>query len=142
MSITITRVNIGMEIEKRITELNMTKTDFAKKLGIRQQHVNALLEKPDINTARLAKICEILDFDFFALYSPKTPNINAYLSALTLGSGDANNNIGDAALQAQLAICMNDVKNLKALNETLTNNLHDKERIIRILSKDNDIPDL
>ena len=60
-------VHIGAEIKKRMEELNMTKTEFGNQIGVQQQHINKLLERDYIDTKKLYRICEVLDFNFFAL---------------------------------------------------------------------------
>lgn len=94
--------HVGQAIKKRLVELSMNKADFAKELGIQQQHVNRILERETMETKKLYKICEILDFNFFALFCDGMTPVNAYLAAVALGDGDALNNIGDAALAAQM----------------------------------------
>ena len=61
-------VNIGLAIEQRMNELNLTKSELGRRIGIPQQNVNRILNKPDIDTDKLARICKALDFNFFALY--------------------------------------------------------------------------
>lgn len=64
-------VNIGLLIEQRVNELNLNKSEFARRLGIANQNINAIFGKESINTDRLAKIGEALDYDFFAHFRPK-----------------------------------------------------------------------
>ena len=87
----LNKVNIGSEIGNRIKHSNMTKTEFGRKLGIPQQNVNRILEKPSIDTDKLLEICKVLDYNFFALYHEAAQNITLqadHKSALTL-TGDA-----------------------------------------------------
>lgn len=102
INIALRYCHVGQAIKKRLVELSMNKADFAKELGIQQQHVNRILERETMKTKKLYKICEILDFNFFALFCDGTTPVNAYLAAVVLGDGDTLNNIGDAALAAQM----------------------------------------
>lgn len=87
------------------------------------------------------------------IFSPcsarSTPQISAYLAAVALDGGDANNNIGDSGLAAQLTAEQTKVENLngtiKLLKEQidslnaqiirLDSNLKDKDAIIELLKE-------
>ena len=102
-----------------------------------------------METKRLVKACKALDFNFFALFCPVNPQISAYLAAVALDGGDANNNIGDSGLAAQLTAEQTKVENLngtiKLLKEQidslnaqiirLDSNLKDKDAIIELLKE-------
>ena len=108
-----------------------------------------LLERETMETKRLVKACKALDFNFFALFCPVNPQISAYLAAVALDGGDANNNIGDSGLAAQLTAEQTKVENLngtiKLLKEQidslnaqiirLDSNLKDKDAIIELLKE-------
>lgn len=99
-----------------------------------------------METVRLVKVCEALDFNFFALFSPMQNQISAYLAAVTL-DGDAHNNIGDSALAAQLTkeqstvesqnetikLLKEQIETLNAQIIRLDSNLKDKDAIIELL---------
>ena len=91
MKLGIQQVHVGQAIDKRRIELGLSKSEFGRKIGVPQQHVNRILERETMETARLVKVCEALDFNFFALFSPMQNQISAYLAAVTL-DGDAHNN--------------------------------------------------
>lgn len=144
--IELNNVHIGEAIKKRFDELEITKTEFGRRIGIPQQHVNRLFERDTMETKRLIKVCRALDFNFFALFCDFPPQINAYLSAVATGSAPASLNIGDAAiivelekikvklegaestereLRAQIAALQDNVATLK-------NNLADKDELIKV----------
>ena len=93
------------------------------------------------------KICRALDFNFFALFCQFPTNISAYLSAVALGDGDANNNLGETAILSQLEILKvkleekegtvadlrDQIGGLKDNVEQLKSNLRDKDEIINLL---------
>ena len=97
-NIQLKEVHIGQEIDKRRAELNMSKSEFGRLIGVPQQHVNRIFEKVSIDTAKLIKISRVLEFNFFSLYCDIPNNVYAYMAAVALGDGNAMNNIGDAAL--------------------------------------------
>lgn len=61
-------VNIGPLIARKLNELNISKSDFARKLGIANQNVNRILEKKSIDTGKLVEISEALGYNFFKAY--------------------------------------------------------------------------
>lgn len=63
-------VNIGLLIRDKARELGVNKSELAKMIGIQNQNVNRILESENINTDKLIKISEALDFDFFSYYRP------------------------------------------------------------------------
>lgn len=140
-------IHIGAAIKKRLDELEMTKSEFGRLIGVPQQHVNRIFDKESIDTIRLAKICRALDFNFFALFCRFPTNVNAYLAAVALGDGDALNNIGDTALLAQIESQKVKVANLEKTEkdlrdqisvlqrsvDQLTSQLGDKNEIINLL---------
>jgi DNA-binding Xre family transcriptional regulator len=77
-------VHIGNAIEKRIEELGITKTEFAKRAGIPQQHAYRVFERNTIETKKLMKICKVLDFNFFTLFCEGNDNTSAILSVLDI----------------------------------------------------------
>lgn len=62
-------IHIGQEIEARVNELRLSKTEFGKRIGVPQQNINRIFEKASIDTEKLIAICNALDFNFFDLYS-------------------------------------------------------------------------
>ena len=148
MKLGIQQVHVGQAIDKRRIELGLSKSEFGRKIGVPQQHVNRILERETMETARLVKVCEALDFNFFALFSPMQNQISAYLAAVTL-DGDAHNNIGDPALAAQLTkeqstvesqnetikLLREQIESLNAQINRLDSNLKDKDAIIELLKE-------
>ena len=146
MKLGIQQVHIGQAIDRRRIELGLSKSEFGRKIGVPQQHVNRILERKTMETVRLVKVCEALDFNFFALFSPMQNQISAYLAAVTL-DGDAHNNIGDSALAAQLTkeqstvesqnetikLLKEQIETLNAQIIRLDSNLKDKDAIIELL---------
>ena len=130
---------MGREIARRLDELNMTKTEFGKLIGVQQQHVNRILERDTMETKKLYKVCQVLEMNFFALFCKFPTNVNAYLAAVVLGNGDANNNIGEAAILSEIEKLKSDVKHYEESNallreqiQTLRDNLADKDELIQV----------
>lgn len=148
MNIIVSPVHVGQAIEKRRNELGISKSELGRRIGVTQQHVNRILERETMETNKLVKVCEALDFNFFALFCPMQHQISAYLAAVAV-DGNAHNNIGDAELAAQLNKVQSEVENknetilllkeqIESLNaqiKRLDSNLKDKDAIIELLKE-------
>lgn len=55
-----------------------------------------------METKKLYKVCLVLAMNFFALFCKFPTNVHAYLVAVVLGNGDANNNIGEGAILSEM----------------------------------------
>lgn len=142
MNIELHDIHLGKAIKKRLEELEMTKTEFGRRIGVPQQHVNRIFERETMETKRLIKVCRALDFNFFALFCKFPTNVNAYLAAVSLGEGDASAIIGDTAVltelevtKAKLAGAEKETVRLEQHIASLESNLQDKERIIKLMDK-------
>lgn len=150
-NIELKEVHIGQAIKKRLEELKMTKSEFGRLIGTPQQHVNRIFERDTIETKKLIKISRVLDFNFFALYCEFPTQISAYLSAVAMGDGDANNNRGEAAVLSQIEVMKlkleksegiesdlrDQIAGLKDSVEQMKSQLRDKDEIINILKNNN-----
>lgn len=147
MVIKLNKVHIGEEIKKRLDEKKMSKSEFARRIGAQQQHINRVFEKDTIETKRLEAVSEALDFNFFSLYCDNPNNVFAYLAAVALGDGDAINQTGDAALIAQIEVYKAKISGLERERDALASqvesykknvdqleaNLRDKDEIINLV---------
>lgn len=148
MNIEIKSVHVGEAIEKRRNELGLSKSELGRKIGVPQQHVNRILERETMETKRLVKVSEALDFNFFTLFCPVQHQISAYLAAVAL-EGNAHNIVGDSELASQLTTAQMEIENQKetikllkeqveSLNAQITrldSNLKDKDSIIELLKE-------
>lgn len=100
--IELKNIHLGQAIKKRFDELEITKTEFGRRIGIPQQHVNRIFERDTMETKRLIKICRALDYNFFALFCEFPSKIDAYLSAVNIGDGDMTYQMGGEAVVAEL----------------------------------------
>lgn len=152
MVIKLKKIHIGKEIKKRLDEKKMSKSEFARRIGVPQQHINRVFERDTIETKRLEDVCEALDFNFFSLYCDNPNNVFAYLAAVNLGEGgEAINLMGDAALLAQIEVykekvaglerernaLAGQVESFKKNVEQLESNLRDKDEIINLVRNSN-----
>ncbi len=63
------RIYIGEEIKKVMSERHVTKAELARRLGIRPQSVDYLLTRKSVDTDTLYNVSKVLDYDFAMLYS-------------------------------------------------------------------------
>ena len=63
------RIHIGKKIKKVLDNSEITKVEFAKRLGITRTVAYNIFERKSINTALLARISLVLRHDFFKHYS-------------------------------------------------------------------------
>jgi hypothetical protein len=61
-------LHIGKEIEKKYQNSGMKLSEFAKRINTSARNVYSIFARPEIKTDQLAKISEVLRFNFFSLY--------------------------------------------------------------------------
>ncbi|MBQ7018853.1 MAG: helix-turn-helix domain-containing protein [Bacteroidales bacterium] len=64
-------MHIGQLIQETLKEKGKTVVWFASMLSCHRTNVYKIFSKKSIDTHELERICKILDFDFFSLYSQK-----------------------------------------------------------------------
>lgn len=62
------QLHIGKEIEKIYQNSGMKLSEFAKRINTSSRNVYSIFARPEIKTDQLAKISEVLRFNFFSLY--------------------------------------------------------------------------
>lgn len=124
----IERVNIGLLIEQKMNELDITKSEMARRCGIANQNINRVLDKPSIDTDKLISISEALGFNFFDCFrSIDKINIAADNGGVAIsGNGTAHHFTTNSSCDT--AVLEERVKALEAL-------LAEKERMIRLYEK-------
>lgn len=68
----IKHVHVGQAIDKRRNELGLSKSELGRKIGVPQQHINRILERETMETNRLIKVSEALDFNFLFPFLSET----------------------------------------------------------------------
>lgn len=72
MEVAVKSVHIGEAIEKRRLELDISKSELGRRIGVSQQHVNRILKRDTMESKKLVDLCHALDFNF-SLCSVKCP---------------------------------------------------------------------
>lgn len=116
------KVNIGLLIEQKMNELDINKSEMARRSGIANQNINRVLERSSIDTDKLIAISEALDFNFFDCF--RSIEDNSIATADNGGVAVA----GNGTASCEVAVLQERIKSLEAL-------LAEKERLIKVYEK-------
>lgn len=103
---------IGKCIEQRINELGMSKSEFAKKIGVLQPNVGRILESDNIKTDKLVEISNALGFNFFQLYSSNGSEKTKLLNVKTVRQLIFDKRISEIDLASKLGITRSVLANI------------------------------
>lgn len=145
----INKVNIGLTIEQRLNELNMSKAEFGRLIGIPQQNVNRILTRVSIDTDKLIEISEALQYNFFKEYFDDSAIISAdrggiaaggnINSSTTMGDGARStitNNYGETCNNGEPSpIVQTLTESVATLTRELETSQEQKSRLIGIIEK-------
>ena len=123
------KVNIGLLIEQKMNELDINKSEMARRSGIANQNINRVLERSSIDTDKLIAISEALDFNFFDCFRSIEDNSIAPADnggVAVAGNGTAHHFTTNAS--CEVAVLQERIKSLEAL-------LAEKERLIQVFEK-------
>lgn len=127
MNVELRDVHIGQKLLERVDQLKMSKSEFARLIGVRQQHINRVFESPTIDTGKLKLASVALDFNFFTYYVELNKSIIAEESAIAWGDGSATVMIGDAALSAKIKELQAKLKIAQEAKESIDDALREKK---------------
>ena len=141
----IKHVHVGQAIDKRRNELGLSKSELGRKIGVPQQHINRILERETMETSRLIKVSEALDFNFFSLFCPRQHHISHTLLPfhwMEMQISDRRCGTGRTVIQQKRKETENLRETIKLLKEQieslnsqilrLDSNLKDKDIIIEL----------
>lgn len=123
------KINIGLLIEQKMNELDINKSEMARRSGIANQNINRVLERSSIDTDKLIAISEALDFNFFDCFRSIEDNSIATADnggVAIAGNGTAHHFTTNAS--CEVAVLQERIKSLEAL-------LAEKERLILVFEK-------
>lgn len=123
------KINIGLLIEQKMNELDINKSEMARRSGIANQNINRVLERSSIDTDKLIAISEALDFNFFDCFRSIEENSIATADnggVAVAGNGTAHHFTTNAS--CEVAVLQERIKSLEAL-------LAEKERLIQVFEK-------
>lgn len=99
MKVELKSIHVGQAIDKRRKELKMSKTALGERIGVRQQHVNRILQRDTMETARLIRVCQVLDYNFFALFCPIQEYPSAYFKSQAGSDGIGEYENGESIME-------------------------------------------
>lgn len=120
-------VHIGKKLLERVEKLKMSKSEFARLIHVRQQHINRIFDSPSIDTEKLRLASVALDFNFFTYYVELNPHVIAEDSAIAWGDGNATVMIGDQALSAKIKQLQTELASAKDARATAERQLEEKK---------------
>ena len=123
------KVNIGLLIEQKMNELDINKSEMARRSGIANQNINRVLERSSIDTDKLVAISEALDFNFFDCFRSIKEHSTATADnggVAVAGNGTAHHFTTNTS--CEVAVLQERIKSLEAL-------LAEKERLIKVYEK-------
>ena len=124
------KVNIGLLIEQKMNELDINKSEMARRSGIANQNINRVLERSSIDTDKLVAISEALDFNFFECFRTKEEQGTATADnggVAVAGNGTAHHFTTNSSVETD-AVLQERIKSLEAL-------LAEKERLIKVYER-------
>lgn len=120
------KINIGLLIEQKMNELEVSKSEMARRSGIANQNINRVLERSSIDTDKLMAISEALNFNFFdCFHSINESNVTADHGGVAVAGNSSALNV-TTNVSNDVAVLQERVKSLEAL-------LAEKERLINVL---------
>ena len=124
------KVNIGLLIEQKMNELDINKSEMARRSGIANQNINRVLERSSIDTDKLVAISEALDFNFFDCFRTNEEQGTATADnggVAVAGNGTAHHFTTNSSVETD-AVLQERIKSLEAL-------LAEKERLIKVYER-------
>lgn len=127
MDAELRNVHIGQKLLEHVEKKKLSKSEFARMIHVRQQHINRIFESSSIDTEKLRLASIALDFNFFTYYVKLSPTVMAEESAISWGDGNATVMIGDAALSAKIKTLQAELKAAKDAKATAEAQLDEKK---------------
>jgi hypothetical protein len=75
-------IHIGQQIKLVLETKGISVTEFAKRIIKSRENIYSIFSRKSIDTALLSKISEVLEYDFFSLYSKTTVQLQKQVNQL------------------------------------------------------------
>lgn len=127
-------INIGLSIEQYLNAKNISKSEFGRRIGVMQQNINRILSKSNIDTDKLIKISEALDYNFFQEFTSidkDTDRTDEELQNNVSGTTIGQQSLSDSDkkfYQSQIQFLTGQVKDLSQRNHELEDELRNLHR--------------
>ena len=119
-------MSIGLKIKELASKKNITLADLAKRLGKTKQAVYEMVEKEDVNTSILKKLCSEFNVPISYFFDGDETGVQviAHHNSQAVGIG----NITQSGDQTEISLLKEKIKHLEEL-------LAEKERLIKVYEK-------
>lgn len=119
-------MSIGLKIKELASKKNITLADLAKRLGKTKQAVYEMVEKEDVNTSILKKLCSEFNVPISYFFDGDETGVQviAHHNSQAVGIG----NITRSGDQTEISLLKEKIKHLEEL-------LAEKERLIKVYEK-------
>lgn len=119
-------MNIGLKIKELASEKNITLADLAKRLGKTKQAIYEMVEKEDVNTSILKKLCSEFNVPISYFFEGDETGVQviAHHNSQAVGIG----NITQSGGQTEISLLKEKIKHLEEL-------LAEKERLIKVYER-------
>jgi len=128
----MTEVNFGLRIRQLIKQRKMTIQDAADKMGYSRQGFTDVIDKEDVNTAILRKVCEVFEIDLDYFLGEGSFSVRQKGNANVAGHGNTysgnNNTSGNEAARIEL---------LESENQHLKKQIQLLEQMVEVLRTKN-----
>lgn len=145
----IKKIHVGESIKRHLHSSNLSKAAFARLIGLSPQNVNALLSRDSLETKRLAKISEALNYNFFAEFVTQSGGDvsvtasggshiigNTMIGGGTTTASTVNNNYGETCSDGNPSpIVATLTESVSTLTRELETSQEQKSQLIRIIDK-------
>nr|DAV37221.1 MAG TPA: helix-turn-helix domain protein [Caudoviricetes sp.] len=118
-------MSIGLKIKELASKKNLTLSDLAKRLGKTKQAIYEMVEKEDVNTSVLRKLCDEFNVPISYFFEDE-PGMHIIASNHSQAVGIGN--ITQTDRQAEISLLEEKVKHLEEL-------LIEKERLIKVYER-------
>lgn len=119
-------MSIGLKIKELASEKNITLADLAKRLGKTKQAIYEMVEKEDVNTSILKKLCSEFNVPISYFFEGDETGVQviAHHNSQAVGIG----NITQSGDQTEISLLKEKIKHLEEL-------LAEKERLIKVYER-------
>lgn len=128
----MTELNFGLRIRQLIKQRKMTIQDAADKMGYSRQGFTDVIDKEDVNTAILRKVCEVFEIDLDYFLGDSSFSVRQKGNANVAGHGNTysgnNNTSGNEAARIEL---------LESENQHLKKQIQLLEQMVEVLRTKN-----
>lgn len=145
----IKQVHLGEIIAQKLYDKRLSKAEFARLIDIPPQNVNKLLSRDSLETKRLAKISEALNYNFFAEFVTQSGGDvsvtasggshiigNTMIGGGTTTASTVNNNYGETCSDGNPSpIVATLTESVSTLTRELETSQEQKSQLIKIIDK-------